>query len=78
MRFWKVSILFCALFLFLGIMAVFSEASLTITEGTYSNERFPSEPSFIVENDYYRAVVVPGKGGRIFTLDDKRTGNTIV
>ena len=78
MRFWKESILFCSVFLFLGIMSVFSEASLTITEGTYSNERFPSEPSFIVENDYYRAVVVPGKGGRIFTLDDRRTGNTII
>lgn len=53
-------------------------AVLTIREGTYTSEAFPSEPAFVVENSYYRATIVPGKGGRILSFIDKTSGKDIV
>ncbi len=53
-------------------------AVLTVRDGTYTSEEFPSESAFIVENGYYSATVVPGKGGRILSLRDKVSGKSIV
>jgi hypothetical protein len=58
--------------------SVANGAILTITEGSYSSEEFASEPAFFVDTEYYKATVVPGKGGRILSLEDKVSKKTIV
>jgi hypothetical protein len=73
----KTQSLLCVIGFTLLFQVILLGGELQVSGKKYMSEK-TSSPAFVIENKYFRATLVPERGGRILELLDKKDGKNLV